>query len=77
MQEKCDHGDDKQHTYLDFMPLGEVYMCECGVLIDLCNESNFPAPFTPMSPAALEAQFKAHARAVVEIIKRNIDEATK
>ena len=73
----CDHGNDKSCAFLGFMPLGEVYMCECGALVDVSNEGNYRDPFAPMSPAELEAQFKAHAQAVVRIIVKNIEEDTR
>jgi len=33
----CDHSEYKDATYLPVFTLHEIYMCECGVLIDLSD----------------------------------------
>ena len=38
----CNHGDDKKLTYLAIMdPAGEIYMCECGALINLSDTAAY------------------------------------
>jgi hypothetical protein len=50
----CDHGEGKDTTYLPiFNDVGEVYMCECGALIDIANPKNFKEPSYAMTAAEL------------------------
>lgn len=46
----CDHGGDKKFSYLDILNFGEIYMCECGVLIDISQGDGN----TPMTPDELQ-----------------------
>ena len=37
----CNHGDDKRHTYIPILdPAGEIYMCECGAMVNLMDQRN-------------------------------------
>ena len=50
----CNHDENKSSTYLDvFGTVGEVYMCECGALIDIEAEKNYDNPTHPMTPQEL------------------------
>ena len=37
-----------------FSDVGEVYLCECGALIDIGAEKNFCEPFEPMTAEEIE-----------------------
>lgn len=53
----CDHGEDKTWTPLTYLPLGEVFMCACGALIDSMYSENFePGIWHTMTPSGLEKQ---------------------
>jgi hypothetical protein len=46
---KCDHGTTKKETYIPaFDCVGEVYMCECGALLNIADE--------PSGTVALDAE---------------------
>lgn len=51
----CDHKDDKQSTYVSILDIcgHEVYMCECGALVDISAEKNSNA-CEAMTPPELE-----------------------
>ena len=64
----CDHGDDKPATYLNVFDLiGEIYMCECGALLDIDKRDAYDGDKTrAMTPAEL-----------TECIQELIDEKLK
>jgi hypothetical protein len=52
----CDHEDDKQATYISILDIcgHEVYMCECGALVDISAEKNQGLVQEAMTVAELE-----------------------
>jgi len=58
----CDHGEDKGNTCLDWFPFGDVYMCECGAILDLADERNFKydGAWHTMTPSELKSAFRAY-----------------
>jgi len=74
----CDHDDDKGKTFLDWFPVGEVYMCECGALIDIDDEHNFRDgdELNAMTPDELKSAFRAYGdeiKAKIIAAVRDID----
>lgn len=54
----CSHSEETPATYLPFFDkIGdvEIYMCECGVLINIRAAKNYDNPIHAMTPEALEA----------------------
>lgn len=51
----CNHDENKQTTCLTFLDFHghEIYMCECGALIDIADKKNYSEPFYPMTPEEL------------------------
>ena len=46
----CNHDENKDTTYMPiFNDSGEVYLCECGALIDIANEKNYRETLHPMT----------------------------
>lgn len=54
----CDHGEDKKSTHIDAFEMAdarhEIYMCECGALIDIKAPKNYSDPTHPMTPDELD-----------------------
>jgi len=79
----CNHDNEKESTWLERMPSGEVYMCECGALIDITQKRNHKdqGTFSPMTADELEAQFEAAecntVKALGKAIAAAISEAIK
>lgn len=57
----CDHGDDKQYTYLDFMP-GDVHMCECGALMNMDKQDSYAS----MTPDELKEKLEQHRQEIID-----------
>lgn len=56
----CDHRENKAAVFIEGLSLSaqyEVYMCECGVLIDILDDKNLGSagPVYPMNAMELEA----------------------
>lgn len=51
----CDHGEDKEFTYLPILSDGrhEIYQCECGALIDMRAPENDRPPYHAITPQRL------------------------
>jgi len=52
----CNHDETKTAYYLSFLdfPGYEIYMCECGALIDIANLKNYGDPVHPMTPDEIQ-----------------------
>lgn len=54
----CEHGEDCVFMYIDInLNKYEIYMCECGVLIDYRNIKNYDTPTHPMTAKELQQLF--------------------
>ena len=72
----CDHGDDKDCTYLKiFDPVGEIYMCECGALTDVNNTYIGDDKYRAMAPGELEELVQELVNEKVKAIKAKVLEA--
>ena len=72
----CDHSDDKHCTYMEiFDKIAEVYMCECGALIDVNSErglkdnSMTPGELTMLVQELLNEKVNAIKTAVMSAIE--------
>jgi hypothetical protein len=47
----CNHADDKGNEYLSCFeaPGYEIYLCECGALINIRDAKNYHNPVCPMT----------------------------
>jgi len=57
----CDHSGAKTFTYLGIFKLTELYMCECGVVVDTDDS-------TPLTAAQLEQHVKNEIAKVENVI---------
>ena len=72
----CDHGDDKDCTYLKvFDSIGEVYMCECGALTDVNNTYIGYDKYRAMTPEELTELVQELVNEKVKAIKAKVLEA--
>lgn len=53
--EQCNHDSSKADRFVFCTPTKEVFMCECGVLIDILADKNSHDPIHPMTPDELKA----------------------
>ena len=60
----CNHDDNKMSEYLEVFdfPGYEIYICECGVLINISDIKNYDNPAHPMNKQDID-------RMMAEIIK--------
>ncbi len=62
----CDHGEEKTCTFIYGLSIhgAEVYMCECGALIDIAAEKNYNAKLamTPSELCQLMTEFVLHVQ---------------
>jgi len=72
LQARCDHGADKSIMCVDFMPLGDVYMCECGALVDLMDERNYGNVIHAMTPQELKEQLLDAKKQVLDLFFASI-----
>ena len=53
---KCPHDDSIPYEYLPCLgSVGEVYLCECGALIDVSDKKNYDFPMEPMTAGDIKA----------------------
>ena len=71
----CDHGNDKDCTYIKvFGNLAEVYMCECGALVNL-DDTRARGGYRAMTPGELAELVQELLDDKFEAIRNKVKEA--
>lgn len=73
MNNPCMHDDNCKYTLITNLKTGEVYMCECGALIDLRADKNFRARIV-MTPDELMERLREDKNTLLErVLKATVD----
>jgi len=56
----CNHNENLEHTYLEIIDhdIYEVYVCECGALINIRDPKNYSDPVHPMNADEIAAMLR-------------------
>lgn len=59
----CSHDEGKNHVHLEIVDHEdyEVYVCECGALINICDPKTYYEPIHPMTAAEITEMLQAVA----------------
>ena len=79
---QCDHDADTNGTDAEYLEIlstggGEIYLCDCGALIDYGHTDNYEPPYRPMTIAeitrAVSGAFANQRTGLIEAIREAIN----